>query len=129
MVGSLQIQAWRATKDPKYTDHAAALLAAYLDRLQQPNGLFYHGPAIPHFWGRGNGWFAVGLTEVPSSLPPDHPQYARLMDGYRKMMAGLRRYQSPSGIWRQLIDDNQAWPESSCTGMFTYAMVVGVRHG
>jgi rhamnogalacturonyl hydrolase YesR len=129
MIGSLQIQAYRATKDPKYADRAANELAAYLDCLQQPNGLFYHGPEIPHFWGRGNGWFAVGLAEVLSSLPPDHPKYARLMAGYKKMMAGLRRYQSPSGMWRQLIDDDQAWPESSCTGMFTYAMIVGVRHG
>ncbi|MGA3284169.1 MAG: glycoside hydrolase family 88 protein [Verrucomicrobiota bacterium] len=129
MIGSLQIQAYRATKGPRYADRVATELAAYLDRLQQPNGLFYHGPEIPHFWGRGNGWFAVGLAEVLSSLPPDHPKYARLMDGYRKMMAGLRRYQSPSGMWRQLIDNDQAWPESSCTAMFTYAMIVGVQHG
>jgi unsaturated rhamnogalacturonyl hydrolase len=129
MVGALQIQAWRATKDPEYADHAANELAGYLDRLQRPNGLFYHGPAAPFCWGRGNGWFAVGLAEVLSSLPPDHPQYARLMDGYKKMMAGLKRYQTPSGMWRQLIDDHQAWPESSCTAMFTYAMIVGVQHG
>ncbi len=129
MVGSLQIQAYRATNDPKYADHAATQLAAYLDRLQKPNGLFYHGPNTPHFWGRGNGWFAVALAEVLSSLPPNHPKYARLMEGYRKMMAGLQRYQAPSGMWRQLIDDDQAWAETSGTGMFTYAMVVGVQHG
>jgi unsaturated rhamnogalacturonyl hydrolase len=129
MVGCLQIQAWRATKDPKYADRAALLLAAYLDKLQQTNGLFYHGPDFPHYWGRGNGWFAVALAEVLRSLPPDHPKYARLMDGYRKMMAGLRRYQTPSGLWRQLIDNDQAWPEASCTGMFTYAMIVGVQQG
>jgi len=51
------------------------------------------------------------------------------MDGYRKMMAGLRCYQAPSGLWRQLIDDDQSWVETSCTGMFTYAMIVGVQHG
>ena len=129
MIGSLQIQAYRATKDPKYADRAAMQLAAYLDKLQKTNGLFYHGPEVPHFWGRGNGWFAVALAEVLSSLPPDHPKYARLMDGYRKMMAGLRRYQAPSGLWRQLIDDDQSWVETSCTGMFTYAMIVGVQHG
>lgn len=129
MIGSLQIEAYRATKDPKYADRAARQLAAYLDKLQKTNGLFYHGPAIPYFWGRGNGWFAVALAEVLSSLPPDHPKYARLMDGYRKMMAGLRRYQAPSGLWRQLIDNDQAWVETSCTGMFTYAMIVGVQHG
>jgi len=129
MIGSLQIQAYRATKAPKYADHAAGELAAYLDRLQQPNGLFYHATASPHFWGRGNGWFAVALAEVLSSLPPDHPKYARLMDGYRKMMAALKQCQAPSGMWRQLLDDDQAWPETSGTGMFTYALAVGVRHG
>jgi rhamnogalacturonyl hydrolase YesR len=129
MIGGLQIQAYRATKDPKYADRAANELAAYLDRLQQPNGLFYHGPKIPFYWGRGNGWFAVGLAEVLSSLPPDHPKYARLMEGYKKMMATLKHCQAPSGMWRQLLDDDQAWAESSCAGMFTYAMVVGVQHG
>jgi len=51
------------------------------------------------------------------------------MDGYRKMMAGLRRYQAPSGLWRQLIDNDQSWVETSGTGMFTYAMIIGVQHG
>jgi rhamnogalacturonyl hydrolase YesR len=97
--------------------------------LQKPNGLFWHGAGGPFYWGRGNGWFAVGLAEVLSSVPTDHPKYARLMDGYKKMMARLRQYQSSSGMWRQLIDNDEAWPESSCTAMFTYAMAVGVRHG
>jgi rhamnogalacturonyl hydrolase YesR len=129
MISSLQIQAYRATKDSKYADRAANEMAAYLDKLQKPNGLFFHGPEIPYYWGRGNGWFAVGMAEVLGSLPPDHPQYARIMAGYKKMMAGLKTYQSPSGLWRQLIDDDTAWVETSSTGMFTYAMIVGVKHG
>ncbi len=129
MVGALQIQAYRATHDPKYADHAATELAAYLDKLQQTNGLFFHADVSHHYWGRGNGWFAVALAEVLSSLPPDHPKYARLMDGYKKMMGALKTYQSPSGLWRQLVDNPQAWDETSCTGMFTYALIVGVQHG
>ena len=129
MIGILQIQAYRATHDPKYADHVANELAAYLDKLQQPNGLFFHADASHHFWGRGNGWFAVALAEVLSSLPPDHPQYARLMAGYKLMMAGLRLYQGPSGLWHQLVDDPTAWDETSCTGMFTYALIVGIKHG
>lgn len=129
MIGALQIQAYRATHDPKYADHAATEFAAYLDKLQRPNGLFFHADASHHFWGRGNGWFAVALAEVLSSLPPDHPKYARLMDGYKKMMDALKRYQSPSGLWRQLVDDPQAWDETSCTGMFTDALIVGVKQG
>jgi unsaturated rhamnogalacturonyl hydrolase len=129
MIGSLQIQAYRATHDAKYADHVATELAAYLDKLQQPNGLFYHADVSPHFWGRGNGWFAAALAEVLRSLPPDHPKYARLMAGYKEMMAALKKYQAPSGLWRQLVDNDQAWDETSCTGMFTYAMIVGVKHG
>ena len=129
MVGILQIQAYRATHDPKYADRAATELAAYLDKLQQPNGLFFHADVSHHYWGRGNGWFAVALAEVLSSLPPNHPKFARLMNGYTRMMAALELYQSPSGLWRQLVDDPQAWDESSSTGMFTYALIVGVRLG
>jgi rhamnogalacturonyl hydrolase YesR len=51
------------------------------------------------------------------------------MDGYKKMMAALKTYQAPSGLWRQLVDNDQAWDETSCTGMFTYALIVGVKHG
>jgi unsaturated rhamnogalacturonyl hydrolase len=129
MIGALQIQAYRATHDPKYADHAAVELAAYLDKLQQPNGLFFHADISHHYWGRGNGWFAVALAEVLSSLPPDHPQYARLMLGYRQMMAALKLYQSPSGLWRQLVDNDKAWDETSCAGMFTFALALGVKHG
>lgn len=129
MVGLLQIQAYRTTHELKYADRAATELAAYLDKLQQPQGLFFHADVSPHYWGRGNGWFAVALAEVLSSLPPSHPRYARLLDGYRKMMVALKRYQSPSGLWRQLVDNDQAWDETSCTGMFTFALVLGVQHG
>jgi len=129
MISAVQIQAYRATKDVKYADHAANEMAAYLDKMQTTNGLFYHGPNAPFYWGRGNGWFAAGMAEVLSSLPPDHSQYARIMAGYKKMMAGLKQYQAPSGLWRQLIDDDQSWEETSGTGMFTYAMITGVRHG
>jgi len=129
MIGSLQIQAYRATHDPKYADRVATELAAYLDKLQQPNGLFYHADVSPHYWGRGNGWFAAALAEVLRSLPPNHPQYARLLVGYRKMMAALKQYQAPSGLWRQLLDNDQAYEETSGSGMFTYALIVGVKHG
>ena len=129
MVGSLQIQAYRATRNVKYADRVATQLAAYLDKLQEPNGLFHHGPAAPFYWSRGNGWVAAALAEVLQSLPPDHPQYTRLMTGYEKMMAGLKACQAPSGLWRQLLDEPAAWEETSGTGMFTYAMMVGVKHG
>lgn len=130
MITGLQVNAYRATKDRKYLDRAAKEMVAYLDKLQQPNGLFYHhAENAKFFWGRGDGWVAVGMTELLSDLPADHPNRARIMDGYKKMMAALKQYQSPEGMWRQLIDDQESWPESSCTGMFIFALANGVKNG
>ncbi|MDE3083785.1 MAG: glycoside hydrolase family 88 protein [Verrucomicrobiota bacterium] len=129
MITVLQTQAFRATGEKKYLDRAALEMAAYLDKLQQPNGLFYHAPDVPFFWGRGNGWVAAGMSELLRELPPDHPQRARIMDGYKKMMAALLRYQGADGTWRQLVDHPEAWPETSCTGMFTFAFITGVKNG
>jgi unsaturated rhamnogalacturonyl hydrolase len=129
MITALQVQAYRATGERKYLDRAVLTMAAYLDRLQQPNGLFFHAADSPFYWSRGNGWMAAGVTELLRSLPNADPRRPRILDGYRKMMATLLRYQGADGLWRQLIDQPDSWPETSGTGMFTFAMVTGVSSG
>jgi unsaturated rhamnogalacturonyl hydrolase len=129
MITILQLEAYRATNDRKYLDRAASEMVAYLRKLQQPNGLFFHAPDVPFFWGRGNGWVAAGMSEMLLSLPEGHPARDEILTGYRKMMAELLKHQASDGAWRQLIDHPESWEESSSTGMFTFAMVEGVRHG
>lgn len=129
MITALQAQAFRATGDQKYIDRGAKEMVFYLDQLQKPNGLFYHAPDVPFFWGRGDGWMAVGMAELLRSLPENNPSRARIMQGYKNMMASLLKYQAESGMWRQLIDDPESWPETSSTGMFTFAMITGVKNG
>jgi rhamnogalacturonyl hydrolase YesR len=129
MILILQIQAYRATGEAKYLDRAALTAVAYLDKLQQTNGLFFHAPDVPFYWSRGNGWFAVGMSEMLRSLPSKHPQRARILAGYRTMMASLLKYQGQDGLWHQLIDHPESWSETSGTGMFTYAMICGVKNG
>ena len=51
MITMLQVEGNRATKDRQYIDRAALELAAYIDKLQQPNGLFYHSPENAIFLG------------------------------------------------------------------------------
>jgi len=129
MITILQLEAYRATGDHKYLDRAANEMVAYLNKLQQANGLFYHSPDVPFFWGRGNGWVAAGMTEMLLSLPEDHPTRRIILAAYQKMMAELLKNQASDGAWRQLIDHSESWEESSSTGMFTFAMIEGVRHG
>ena len=51
------------------------------------------------------------------------------MKGYKTMMASLLKYQGPDGMWHELIDHPEAWPESSSTAMFSFAMITGVKKG
>ena len=129
MITAVQVQAYRATGDAKYIDRAARAMVAYLDKLQQPNGLFFHAPDSPFYWSRGNGWVAAGAAELLRSLPDTHPSRPRIVEGYRKMMASLLALQGEDGLWRQLLDHPEAWPETSGTGMFAFAMVTGVKSG
>jgi len=131
MVTALQAEAYRVTQDKKYLDRDAKEVVAYLKALQQPNGLFFHAADSPYCWGRGNGWVAVGMAEILSILPADHPERAALVAGYKKMMAGLLKCQAKNGMWRQLldIDDPANWDETSGTGMIIFSMAMGVRHG
>lgn len=129
MIGSLQVQAYKATGNIIYIERAAMEIDAYLQKLQQPNGLFFHGKNAPFFWGRGNGWVAAGLAEMISVLPPDNQHYQSLVDGYKKMMQALLQYQRPDGMWKQLIDKEESWDESSATAMFGYAIKTGVDKG
>ena len=130
MITAVQTEAYRATKDEKYLNRAANEMVVYLDSLQQPNGLFYHAPDVPFFWGRGDGWMASGMSFLLQVLPPEHPNYKRILSGYKKMMATLLKYQDENGMWHQLIDKPDiSWPETSSSAMFTFAFITGVKHG
>ena len=67
----------------KYVERAAKEMAMYLDELQRLNGLFYHAPDVPYFWGRGNGWMAAGMAEVLRFLPESSPYYSRIIQGFQ----------------------------------------------
>ena len=129
MLTILQLEAYRATGDKKYLDRDANEMVSYLDKLQQPNGLFFHAPDVKYFWGRGDGWVAAGMAEMLRTLPENHPQRARIMKGYKLMMDALLKYQGKDGMWRELIDRDDAWPESSSSAMFSFALISGVKNG
>lgn len=124
-----QIQAFRATGDAEYLDRAAREIVAYIDKLQQPNGLFKHSETTAHFWGRANGWAAAAMAEILSDLAESHTDRPRILRGYRAMMAALLKYQHEDGLWTQLIDHPEAWRETSGSAMFTFAFVTGVQEG
>ena len=119
MITIVQTQAYKVTKE----------MVLYLDELQRPNGLFYHAPDVPFYWGRGNGWMAAGMAELLRNLPKKHPNRKRIMQGYHTMMKSLLDYQTSDGMWNQLIDHPDCRAETSGSAMFTFAFIVGVKNG
>ena len=129
MITIVQSEAYKITGDTKYINRAAKEMVLYLNELQHANGLFYHAPDVPYYWGRGDGWMAVGMTEILCNLPENNSNRARIMKGYLLMMNSLKKYVNKDGLWNQLITEPDFWTETSGSAMFTYAMIVGVKNG
>jgi unsaturated rhamnogalacturonyl hydrolase len=129
MITMAQAQAYRATGRRLYVDRAAREMVFYLDRLQQPTGLFFHAADARFYWARGNGWMAAGMAELLRALPTDSPDRSGILAGYRRMMSALLEHQSANGLWRQLVDGPDSWPETSGSAMFAFAFITGVKEG
>ena len=78
------------------------------------------------FWSRGNGWVLGGLAEVLKYLPEEdkkyRPFYEQLLQEMSEKIASLQR---EDGYWRTnlLNADIYPMPETSGTGLFTYAII------
>ena len=95
----------------------------------QESGLFWHCRSAPYFWGRGNGFAAIGLAETLSYLPEDHAAWEAILNMYLTLMDALRRYQQPSGMFPQVLDFPGSFQEFTATCMFGYAAAKGLRRG
>jgi unsaturated rhamnogalacturonyl hydrolase len=80
-------------------------------------------------WGRGNGWTVFSLSELLAVLPQDHPLRPDLLAFFSSLCQGYLALQDPQGMWHQVLTHSDAYPETSCTSMFTYAFARGIRYG
>lgn len=113
--------------DHRYLDLMTALLA--LAPQLQRDGLFWHCKSAPFFWGRGNGFAALGFAEALTVLPPGHPERAMLLELHRRHLQAACALQAPSGMFRQVLDYAGSYEELSATCMLGYAMARGLRMG
>ena len=83
------------------------------------------------FWGRGNGWSFAGTVNVLRELPADSPYRSFYETLYRKMALRLLELQNDNGAWHASLLDPVSYPspETSASGLITYAMVYGLNNG
>lgn len=80
-------------------------------------------------WGRGNGWVLISLTELLGVMNKNHKNYAEILGIFQTLCKGVLSYQDNEGMWHQIIDDDEAFSEASCTAMFGCAFLRGVKNG
>jgi unsaturated rhamnogalacturonyl hydrolase len=86
----------------------------------------------PSVWGRALGWYAMSLVDLLPDLPAG-AQHDQLLSILQSLATGLKNTQDAStGLWFQVVDQgamSSDWLESSGSGMFVYALKVGVNRG
>lgn len=86
-----------------------------------------------HAWGRADGWYAYALAEVLDFIPEDNPGYGELVSQLQYLLGAVRKYADPAtGMWYQVLDcpgREGNYLESTCSAMFLYAALKGVRRG
>ena len=111
--------------------HYLEMLVNFLidGKIQQDSGLFWHCRSAPFYWGRGNGFTALGLTETLTYLPEEHWGMGAVLAMYRKLLDALGSVQALSGMLTQLLDQPGSYQELTATCMYGYSLARGLRRG
>jgi rhamnogalacturonyl hydrolase YesR len=127
MNGMLLGSAYQQTQDQRYLDMQTSFLRHA--HIQQDNGLFWHCRSAPYYWGRGNGFAAMGYSETLSYLPETHPDRDVLLTMHRQHLDALQQCQHLSGMYPQVLDVPGSYQEFTVTCMIGYALAQGLRRG
>jgi len=86
-----------------------------------------------HCWGRAQGWYTMALIEVLDALPEDYARRSEVIDLLIKDFDAIIKWQDKeSGVWYQVMDSpgkEGNYLESTCSSMFTYALLKAYRKG
>ena len=79
------------------------------------------------YWGRANGWALLAQIDLLDQCAENYLWRDTLLALFRRHIDGVVCYQTPSGLWHQLLDGADSFLETSCSAMFTYALARGVN--
>ncbi len=156
MIGEYLMQMYLATGDEKYLDEFMSQFRIHREELRDTTtNLWVHGwdadskthitfcsqnqwqkhpdSRSKEFWGRGNGWIVVTLSDALQNIPKDHKYWPEFAGYLKEMVSGLPALQdSTTGHWYQLPlrkGEEGNYLESSCTAMFAYGILTAQKQG
>ncbi len=137
---SLNFTAWDEMSDAVFMGcplYAAAgkynMALQHLREMQElclrPDGLYRHSPLTDAAWGRGNAFPVLGLALTLSRIPTADPAFLPVLKSFQRHAAVLAKFQSATGMWREVIDYQSSYEEFSATAMIGTALARGVHSG
>jgi len=124
------------TGDNQYFDDAVRQVINFDKYLWLPEKeLFYHcyysdteKNGVAH-WGRSNGWLVLSQLHLLERLPEGYEGKEEIKQILEKQLIGLSRYQDKDGLWRQLLDKNDSYQETSASAMFVQGYAKAITEG
>lgn len=127
MACPLLTSAGRLSEEDRYFTAAANHLFHMEEFWMREDGLYNHSKKCNAAWGRGNGFPALGLALMLTEFPSTHPDHGDVVASFKEHLTALAKHQDASGMWHQVIDHPESYPEFTCTCMIGFAMQRGVR--
>lgn len=122
--------------DESFFDECSHQCRLYRDLLRDPaTGLWHHardwrtpGVLSPAGWCRGQGWVIRALVKSLGQVPASHRSHDLLLKLLRELAADLLRHQQPSGMWHQVVNEPDSYPETSGTGFIVSMLQMASRN-
>lgn len=71
-------------------------------------------------WGRGLGWYSIGLTDSWLELPDNHPNKNELTQMIIQLAMAAIQFQKPNGSWSWIIMSPEKQSDSSATAIMSW---------
>ena len=121
--------------DPEFTQVGVTQTLAYIEALQQPDGIFDHffmhgvpgtfGPG----WGRGQGWSMLGLLDVLKNISEDDPGRPQILAAVQKQIHRMIELQRSNGRWWCVVHDPASGEEGSTAAFMATGFARAIKMG
>jgi unsaturated rhamnogalacturonyl hydrolase len=123
------------TGKEEYREAGLAFLLSHDEALRDASGLYSHifdvtsRQANGVHWGRGQGWAMRGLWQTWAGLPADAPELDGIAATLAAQLDALLLFQLENGHWRTIVDDPDAYEETSVAAFYVSTAYPALQAG
>lgn len=78
-------------------------------------------------WGRGLGWFAIGLIDSWNELPFNHHSKSELTLIVKRFVQSVISFQNNNGSWSWTVTRSECRPDSSTTATLSWFLLIAAE--